>query len=148
MDSGTYETARKARENQTENWYWNLVPRPISTLCSPAAWRKSIEVIEQSTSSQQPLLRLLSRCPIFKFSHCNSSEYRSPIDISRLILGLRPANERRGYKLESALSIIFKWAAESRRYDSCQTTCPIAWKVIHKWFKVSNSNLGEEILYC
>ena len=35
MDSGLYETAWKACENQAENWYWNLVPRPISTLCSP-----------------------------------------------------------------------------------------------------------------
>ena len=35
MDSGSYETVWKARENQAENWYWNLVPRPISTLCSP-----------------------------------------------------------------------------------------------------------------
>ena len=38
MDSGPYETVRKALENQAENWYWNLVPRPISTLCSPVKW--------------------------------------------------------------------------------------------------------------
>ena len=36
MDSGLYETAWKVHKNQAKNWYWNLVPRPISTLCNPA----------------------------------------------------------------------------------------------------------------
>ena len=31
-----FRKKKKMHENQAENWFWNLVPKPISILCSPA----------------------------------------------------------------------------------------------------------------
>ena len=60
MDSGLYETAWKAHENQAENWYWNSVPRPISTLCSP----------DPDTSLRSCNLMTSDQCPLTKKPEC------------------------------------------------------------------------------
>ena len=80
VDSGPYETVKSAWKWQAEKWYWNLVPRPISTLCSPAGASKFIPLLEDRDGenhgddfSRNIFLRKhhsVNNLQIFMFSFC------------------------------------------------------------------------------